>query len=74
MKETIIFEDCDNGIYLDIYPEDPDACAATLVFENDKKNEGVGNFILEDVKHILDAEPCNRAKITIVIEPIKKED
>lgn len=74
MKETIIFEDCDNGIYLNIHPEDPDACDAALVFKNDEKNEGVGNFILEDVRHILDEESCNRAKITITIEPIKEED
>lgn len=75
MKETIIFEDCNNGVYLNIHPEDPDACDATLVFENDEKNEWcVGNFILEDVKHILVKESCNRVKITITIEPIKEED
>lgn len=74
MKETIIFEDCYNGIYLNIHPEDPDACAAALVFKNDEKNEGVGNYILESVRHILDTELCNKVKITIVIEPIKEED
>lgn len=73
MKETIIFEDCDNGIYLNIHPEGPDACDAALVFENDKKNEGVGNLILEDVKHILDTELCNKVKITITYEPIKED-
>lgn len=73
MKETIIFEDCDNGIYLNIHPEDPDAEDAALVFKNDEKNEGVGNFILEDVKYILDTELCNRVKITIDIEPIKED-
>lgn len=71
MKETINFEDCNNGIYLKIHPEDPDACDVALVFNNDKKNEGVGNYILESVKYILDAESCNKAKITITIEPIK---
>lgn len=71
MKETIIFEDCDNGIYLDIHSEDPDAEDAALVFNNSDKNECVGNLILEDVRNILDEEDCNRAKITITIEPIK---
>ena len=73
MKETIIFEDCDNGIYLNIHLEDPDATDAALVFKNDKKNECVGNLILEDVRNILDTELCNRAKITITIEPIKED-
>lgn len=73
MKETIIFEDCDNGIYLNIHPEDPDAEDATLVFNNDKKDEYVGNLILEDIRCILDTELCNRAKITITIEPIKED-
>ena len=72
MKETIIFEDCDNGIYLNIHSEDPDEEDAALVFKNDEKNEGVGNFILEDVRHILDVELCNKVKITINIEPIKE--
>lgn len=73
MKETIIFEDCDNGIYLNIHPEDPDACDVALVFNNDKKNECVGNYILESVRHILDTELCNKAKITITIEAIKED-
>lgn len=73
MKETIIFEDCDNGIYLNIHPEDPDACDAALVFKNDEKNEGVGDLILENVRHILDTELCNKAKITINIEPMKED-
>ena len=73
MKETIIFKDCDNGIYLNIHPEDPDEEDIALVFKNEEKNEGVGNYILEDVRHILDAELCNRAKITITIEPIKED-
>lgn len=72
MKETIIFEDCDNGIYLNIHPEDPDAEDVTFVFKNDEKDEGVGHCILADVKSVLDEELCSRAKITIIIEPIKE--
>lgn len=73
MEEIIIFEDCDNGIYLNIHPEDPDEENIALVFKSDEKNEGVGNYILESVKHILDAELCNKMKITITYEPIKED-
>lgn len=73
MKETIIFEDCDNGICLNIHPEDPDACDAALVFKNEEKNEAVGRFILADVMYVLEEEDCNKAKITITIEPIKED-
>lgn len=73
MKETINFEDCNNGIYLNIHPEDPDAEDVALVFNNSDKNECVGNLILEDVRNVLDEEDCNRAKITIIIEPIKED-
>jgi len=72
MKETIIFEDCDNGIYLNSHTETSEEIKELVcVFKNEEKNEAVGRFILADVMYVLEEEDCNKAKITITIEPIK---
>lgn len=72
MTETVLFEDCTNGIFWKVQEnKNDDKHAAALVFHDDEKNEGIGNYILENVKDVLDAELCNRAKITITIEAIE---
>lgn len=71
MEETIIFEDCVNGVYLKVIPVNPDAETSCLVYQNENKSEKIGQLLLEDIKICMDSEPCNRVKITINIEPIK---
>jgi len=74
MTETVIFEDCTNGISWKVQANKyDDTRDVVLVFHDDEKNEGVGNYILENVKNVLDAELCNRAKITITIEAIEED-
>lgn len=75
MKEVIIFEDCTNGISWKVQTNkyDDNARDIVLVFHDDEKNEGVGKYILENIKNVLDAELCNRAKITITIEAIEED-
>lgn len=43
-------------------------------FPNEKKNEQFGMSLLSDVKNVMNAAPCNKVKITMVIEPIKDEE
>lgn len=74
MKEVIIFEDCTNGIFWKVQAnKHDDTHAPVLVFHDDEKNEGVGKYILENIKNVLDAELCNRAKVTITIEAIEED-
>lgn len=75
MKETIIFEDCTNGVSWKVQANkyDDDARDIALVFHDDEKNEGIGKYILENIKSVLDAELCNRAKVTITIEAIEED-
>lgn len=72
MEEIIIFEDCDNGVYLKVIPTIPEAETSYLVYQNENKTEKIGQLLLEDIKICMDSEPCNRVKITINIEPIKE--
>lgn len=74
MKEVIIFEDCTNGIFWKVQEnKNDDKHAVALVFHDDEKNEGVGKYILENIKNVLDAELCDRAKVTITIEAIEED-
>lgn len=72
MDEKIIFEDCTNGISWKVQGNKyDDTRDILLVFHDDEKNEGVGKYILENIKCVLDAALCNRAEITINIRPIQ---
>ena len=74
MTETVLFEDCTNGIFWKVQKnKNDDEHAAVLVFHDDEKNEGVGKYILENIKCVLDAALCNRAKITITIEAMEED-
>lgn len=75
MKETVIFEDCTNGILWRVQADkyDDNARDIVLVFHDDDENEGVGKYILENIKAVLDAKLCNRAKVTITIEAIEED-
>lgn len=75
MTETILFEDCTNGVFWKVQAANKydDTHAAVLVFHDDEKNEGVGKYVLENIKNVLDAAVCNRAKITITIEAIEED-
>ena len=44
MKEVIIFEDCDNGIYMNVTQFPDDGTTSSLVYENENKAEHLGNF------------------------------
>lgn len=74
MTETVLFEDCTNGVFWKVQANKcDDAHAAVLVFHDDEKNEGVGKYVLENIKCVLDAALCNRAKVTITIEAIEED-
>lgn len=68
MKQTIKITDCDNGIYA-VFQEDGEN-EFHLVFPNETKNEQFGKSLLNDVKNVMNAKPCNEVKITMIIEPI----
>lgn len=68
MKQTIKITACEDGIYAVFHEEGADELP--MVFPNETKNERLGKLFLRDVRQIMDAELCNKVKITMTIEPI----
>ena len=64
MKVKIIIEQFDNGITLKWQGPDHDSKAIVAHFYDREK--AIGEMILNDVKHIMDAESCN--VVTMEIE------
>lgn len=63
MKAKIIIEQFDNGITLKWHSPDHDSKAIVAHFYDREK--AIGEMILNDVKHIMDAELCNIVTVNI---------
>lgn len=71
MKAKIIIEQFDNGITLKWSSPDHDSKAIVAHFYDREK--AIGEMILNDVKHIMDAELCNEVEMVIAYKPIKEQ-
>ena len=71
LKETMRITQCDNGILMEVTFDSDVLAHDILVFKDEEKLEGVGKYLLEDTKNVMDKNSCNKVRISITIESVE---